>query len=312
MTVWWITEAIPIPVTALLPLALFPSLNAVPMAQVSGAYANHLIFLFLGGFLIAIAMERWNLHRRIALHIVRLVGTSANGILLGFMLATAFLSMWISNTATVMMMLPIALAVARQAEASLGHTDDSPFAFGIALMLGIAYAGSIGGIATLIGTPPNAILAGVYEQNYGASIRFVDWLLFALPLSVMMLAAVWLYLTRRVCAGQQHSLPGGRELVARQLAELGPMTVQEKKVLVVFVLVALAWISHGFITLPALALVTDSTIAVLGGIALFLIPAGRGSGRFLLDWPTAVKLPWDIILLFGGGFALAAGFQHSG
>ena len=312
MTVWWITEAIPIPITALLPLGLFPALNAVPAAQVSGAYANHLIFLFLGGFLIAIAMERWELHRRIALHIVRLVGTSANGILLGFMLATAFLSLWISNTATVMMMLPIALAVARRAETSLGHTDDSPFPFGIALMLGIAYAGSIGGIATLIGTPPNAILAGVYEQNYGATILFADWLLFALPLSVLMLAAVWLYLTRRVCAGQAHSLPGGRELVARQLAELGPMSAEEQKVLVVFVLVALAWISHGFIELPALALVTDSTIAILGGIALFLIPARRGSGRFLLDWPTAVKLPWDIILLFGGGFALAAGFQHTG
>ena len=312
MTVWWITEAIPIPVTALLPLGLFPALNAVPAPQVSGAYANHLIFLFLGGFLIAIAMERWNLHRRIALHIVRLVGTSANGILLGFMLATAFLSMWISNTATVMMMLPIALAVARQAETSLGHSDDSPFAFGIALMLGIAYAGSIGGIATLIGTPPNAILAGVYEQNYGEAILFADWLLFALPLSLFLLAMVWLYLTRWVCAGQQHSLPGGRELVARQLAELGPMTAEEKKVLVVFTLVALAWVSHGFITLPALDLVADSTIAILGGIALFLIPARRGSGHFLLDWPTAVKLPWDIILLFGGGFALAAGFQHTG
>ena len=312
MTVWWITEAIPIPITALLPLGLFPALNAVPAPTVSSAYANHLIFLFLGGFLIAIAMERWELHRRIALHIVRLVGGSANGILLGFMLATAFLSMWISNTATVMMMLPIALAVAHQAETSMGHTDDTPFPFGIALMLGIAYAGSIGGIATLIGTPPNAILAGVYEQNYGATILFVDWMLFALPLSVLMLGMVWLYLSRRVYGGPQGALPGGRELVSRQLVDLGPMTAEEKKVLVVFVLVALAWISHGFIDLPALDLVSDSTIAILGGIALFLIPAQRGSGRFLLDWSTAVKLPWDIILLFGGGFALAAGFQHTG
>ncbi|MCW9059590.1 MAG: DASS family sodium-coupled anion symporter [Gammaproteobacteria bacterium] len=312
MTVWWITEAIPIPITALLPLGLFPALDAVPAPTVSSAYANHLIFLFLGGFLIAIAMERWELHRRIALHIVRLVGGSANGILLGFMLATAFLSMWISNTATVMMMLPIALAVARQAETSMGHTDDTPFPFGIALMLGIAYAGSIGGIATLIGTPPNAILAGVYEQNYGATILFVDWMLFALPLSVLMLGMVWLYLSRRVYGGRQGDLSGSRELVARQLTDLGPMTAEEKKVLVVFVLVALAWISHGFIDLPALDLVTDSTIAILGGIALFLIPAQRGSGRFLLDWSTAVKLPWDIILLFGGGFALAAGFQHTG
>ena len=317
MMVWWITEAIPIPVTALLPLGMFPLLGAVPMAHVSGAYANHLIFLFMGGFLIAIAMERWELHRRIALHIVDRVGTSANGILLGFMLATAFLSMWISNTATVMMMLPIGLAVVRQAELkmrddSMDRSDGAPFPFGVALMLGIAYAGSIGGVATLIGTPPNAILAGVYEQNYGKTIHFVDWLLFALPLALLMLLAVWFYLTRWVGPGKLATLPGGAEQIGAELARLGPMSAQEKKVLTVFSLVALAWIGHGFVDLPALALVTDSTIAILGGIALFLIPAERGSGRFLLDWAAAVRLPWDVILLFGGGFALAAGFQQSG
>lgn len=311
MTVWWISEAIPIPVTALLPLALFPALHAVPSATVSAAYANHLIFLFLGGFLIAMAMERWQLHRRIALHIVQRVGSGTNGILLGFMLATAFLSMWISNTATVMMMLPIGLAVVRQAEAQ-SHWQGKVFPFGATLMLGIAYAGSIGGIATLIGTPPNAILAGVYEQTYGAHIRFVDWMLFALPLSLLMLLVVWWYLARRAFPGASRALPGGRELVVSELQALGPMTVQERRVLMVFVLVALAWISHGFIRLPALALVTDSTIAILGGIALFLVPAGRGADGFLLDWPTAVRLPWDIILLFGGGFALASGFQQTG
>lgn len=313
MTVWWITEAIPIPITALLPLALFPALGAVPAPKVSSAYANHLIYLFLGGFLIAIAMERWQLHRRIALHLVRRVGTSSSGILLGFMIATAFLSMWISNTATVMMMLPIALAVARQAEAD--RTDGQPgepFPFGTALMLGIAYGGSIGGVATLIGTPPNAILAGVFEQKFGTPIRFVDWMAFALPLSAVMLGLVWLYLVRFICGGAVGSLPGGRELIEAQLAEIGPITNEEKKVLAVFASVAVAWISHGFIKHPALDLLTDSTIAVIGAVALFLIPAERGSGRFLLDWPTAVRLPWDIILLFGGGFALAAGFQATG
>lgn len=317
MTVWWITEAIPIPITALLPLALFPSLQAVPVKTVSSAYGNHLIFLFLGGFLIAMAMERWNLHRRMALHIVLRVGTSAKGVVLGFMIATAFLSMWISNTATVMMMLPIGLAVIAQAghmlEARAG-VDLTPgrFRFATGLMLGIAYAGSIGGVATLIGTPPNAILAGVFEQNYGVPIRFVDWMLFALPLSLVMLIAVWWYLTRWAFPSEVESLPGGTELVRAELAQLGAMTGPERSVLLVFTMVATAWIGRGLLDVPALSMVTDSTIAILGGVALFLIPADRKDGTFLLDWATAVRLPWDVILLFGGGFALAAGFAHSG
>lgn len=317
MTIWWITEAIPIPATALLPLALFPLLQISPAAAVSSAYANHLIFLFLGGFLIAIAMERWNLHRRIALHIVKRVGTSANGIVLGFMVATAFLSMWISNTATVMMMLPIGLAVIAQANHMLEKdsgvsAEPGSFRFGTALMLGIAYAGSVGGVATLIGTPPNAILAGVYEQNYGQALNFVDWLKFGAPLSALMLISIWLYLTRIAFPSEVDDFPGGAELVRTELARLGPISAQEKSVLVVFVSVALMWIGRGFVDHPALGMVKDSSIAILGALALFVIPADRKKGEFLLDWSTAVRVPWDIIILFGGGFALAKGFKDSG
>ncbi len=315
MTVWWITEAIPIPITALLPLALFPLLHAVPAATVSLAYANHLIFLFLGGFLIALAMERWHLHRRIALYIVRALGASANAQLLGFMLASAFLSMWISNTATVMMMLPIGLAVIRRAEESLGRDKQrgsSEFRFGTALMLGIAYAGSIGGIATLIGTPPNAILAGIYEQQFGMSIGFVDWMLFAFPLSLLLLFLVWWYLSHLAYPSEVREFPGSGALLKEELQALGPMNNAEKGVLTVFSLVALAWVLRGFVDIDALSMVSDSTIAILGGIALFLIPADRKAGVFLMDWATALRLPWDIILLFGGGFALANGFQETG
>ncbi len=317
MTVWWVSEAIPIPATALLPLALFPILQVLPASDVSTAYANHLVFLFLGGFLIAIAMERWHLHKRIALHIVRRVGTSANAIVFGFMVATAFLSMWISNTATVMMMLPIGLAVIGQAQSMLvRETGIEPaageFRFGTGLMLGIAYAGSIGGIATLIGTPPNAILAGLYEQNYGVSIGFADWLVFALPLSVAMLVLVWWYLTRLAFPSEMGRFPGGAELVEREFEELGTITTPEKRVLVVFVFVALAWIGRGIYQPEALSMVSDSTIAIVGALFLFLIPARSLRGGFLLDWQCAVRVPWDIILLFGGGFALARGFADSG
>lgn len=312
MTVWWITEAIPIPATALLPLALFPLLQIMPAAEVSAAYANHLIFLFLGGFLIALAVERWQLHRRIALHTIALFGTTPSRIVLGFMVATASLSMWISNTATVMMMLPIGLAVIRQLAPTAGD-EQAPkvSSFATALMLGIAYAGSIGGVATLIGTPPNAILAGIVEQNYGRPIGFAQWLAFGLPLAVIMLGLTWVYLTR-VAFSVPGSAGEARSAVRAHLRELGPMSPAERRVLAVFVLVAAAWVARGFIPWEGLGLVRDSTIAILGGIALFLVPAGGGGRARLLDWDTAVRLPWDIILLFGGGFALAKGFQVSG
>jgi len=315
MAVWWVTEAVPIPATALLPIALYPFLGIMKTQQVTGAYANHLIYLFMGGFLIAVTMEKWQLHKRIALRTIRLIGVSPKRIILGFMLATAFLSMWISNTATAMMMVTIGLALIRQVRESLpidSQIEATAFPFATALMLGIAYAASIGGVATLIGTPPNAILAGVVEKTYGISIGFADWMLFALPLSVVMLMLTWYYLVRFVYNSDLKELPGGKEAVAQALLQLGTMKKQEKRVLIVFICVAIAWIVRSVVNIDTFAMVTDASIAMLGALALFVIPADFSKREFLLDWRTAVKIPWDIIILFGGGFALAEGFNSSG
>jgi len=315
MAAWWVSEAVPIPATALLPIALFPLLGVMKTQQVTGAYANHLIYLFMGGFLIAVTMEKWQLHKRIALHTIKLVGVSPKRIVLGFMLATAFLSMWISNTATAMMMVTIGLALIRQVKESLPASvqdDATAFPFATSLMLGIAYAASIGGVATLIGTPPNAILAGVVEKTYGITIGFADWMLFGFPLSIVMLLLTWYYLVHFVYRSDLTELPGGKRAVEQALLQLGVMTKQEKRVLIVFVCVASAWILRSVINVDALAMITDSSIAMLGALALFVIPADFSKREFLLDWNTAVKIPWDIIILFGGGFALAEGFNSSG
>jgi sodium-dependent dicarboxylate transporter 2/3/5 len=319
MATWWITEAVPIPITALLPIVLFPSMGVMSAAEVTAPYANHIIYLFLGGFLIAVTIEKWQLHNRIALHTVRLTGTSSNRVILGFMLATAMLSMWISNTATTMMMMTIGLAVIREIARSIDadpelhiNTCCGEFRFGIALMLGIAYAASIGGIATLIGSPPNAIMAGVVENTFGVSISFLDWMLFSLPLSMVMLVVTWLYLTRIAYPPELPHLPGSAQLISQQLQALGPMSRQEQQVLGIFLTVALLWILRGFIRIPFLALVTDSTIAMAGAIIMFMIPVNLKKREFLLDWQTATRIPWDILILFGGGFALARGFSDSG
>lgn len=316
MACWWITEAIPVPATALLPIVLFPLLGVMKTAEVTVSYGNHLIYLFMGGFLIAVTIEKWNLHKRIALHTVRLVGVTPERIVLGFMIATAFLSMWISNTATAMMMTTIGLAVIRETIALLEHNGrpvlpgDLPFA--TALMLGIAYAASIGGVATLVGTPPNAIFAGVLEKNFGISIGFAQWMAFAFPLSVVMLALTWYYLTHIAFPSRLRELPGGKQAIHRELIRIGRMSREEKMVLAVCVLVAVTWIARGAFDVGEAGMVADATIAIAGALLLFLIPADLKQGKFLLDWQTAVKIPWDIILLFGGGFALANGFSASG
>ena len=311
MATYWITEAIPIPATALMPIVLFPFLDVMPTSNVTLAYGNHLIYLFMGGFLIAVAIEKWHLHKRIALHTILLVGVSSNRIILGFMLATAFLSAWISNTATAMMMVTIGLAVIKQAQqTTIASHSASPFA--TALMLGIAYAASIGGIATLIGTPPNAILAGVIEANYNYSIGFAEWMSFGVPLSILMLAICWIYLTRFAFKMEFDELPGGKHQIQQQLKQLGSMQSAEKKVLAVFLLVASGWLIRGLFDLEILKSVKDSSIAIAGALLLFVIPADLKKGQFLLDWNTAKKIPWDIIILFGGGFALASGFAKSG
>lgn len=307
MAVWWISEALPMAVTALVPIVAFPLLGVMSTAETTTGYANHLIYLFLGGFLIAMAMQRWDLHRRIALHTIRLVGSNPRRTVLGFMLATAFLSMWISNTATAMMMLPIGLAVIDRLNA-----DKDNQGFSVALLLGIAYAASIGGVSTLIGTPPNAILAGVLEQQFGISIGFADWLIFAFPLSLLMLLLSWIYLTRIAHPLQQDDGEGMHQLIQQQLHELGPLRREEGLVLVVFITVACAWILRGLVSVSWLKGVSDATIAMAGAIILFMIPVDWRKGRFLLDWQSAVKLPWEIIILFGGGFTLASGFADSG
>ena len=311
MAVWWLTEAIPIPATALLPVALFPVLGVMSGADITRAYGHHLIYLFLGGFLIAVTMEKWNLHHRIALHTIRLVGVTPRRIILGFMLATAFLSMWVSNTATTMMMVTIAVAVLHEITQQM---EDGPGGrqFGVSLMLGIGYAASIGGVATLIGTPPNAIFAGVVEKTYGYSISFLDWMSFGLPLAMVMLVITWLYLTRVAFRGEIAQLPGGQAFIHDQLARLGPMTREEKRVALVFFTVAALWVLRGLYQPASLHMVKDSTIAIAGALLLFMIPVNLKKREFLLDWQTAVTIPWDIIILFGGGFALAQGFQDSG
>lgn len=318
MTIWWITEAIPIPVTALLPTALFPSLGIMNAKDSCAPYAHHLIFLFLGGFLIAIAMEKWNLHRRIALHTIRIVGFSSNRIILGFMIATGFLSMWISNTATTMMMVPIGLAVITATVDFIEknkemHIDTSSanFKFGSALMLGIAYAASIGGVATIIGTPPNTILVGFIEQTYQTSITFVQWMLFGVPLAVIMLFIAWFYLTKFASPPEVKELPGGKELLEQEIKKLGSMKKAEKYVLIVFGLVSLLWILHGIIPFGPKT-IHDATIAMAGAIILFMIPVDLKKGIFVLDWKSTVNLPWGVIFLFGGGLALAKGFTVSG
>ncbi|RKZ72145.1 MAG: SLC13/DASS family transporter [Gammaproteobacteria bacterium] len=320
MASWWITEAIPIPATALIPIVLYPLLGVMAPAEVTQSYAHHLIFLFMGGFMIAVTVEKWNLHQRIALNTIRIVGMTPDRIILGFMIATAFLSMWISNTASTMMMLTVGLAVLHQiareidADATTHNIDtrEGHFRFGIALMLGIGYSASIGGVSTLIGTAPNLVFAGIIEDTYGISISFLQWMLFGVPLAIVMLAITWFYLTRIAYPSEIDHLPGGEITIRNEIEALGKISSQEKKVLFVFSCVAAAWILRGVLDIKALHLIKDSTIAMAGALVLFVIPSDWAKREFLLDWKTAVTIPWDILILFGGGFALAKGFSESG
>ncbi len=315
IAIWWITEAIPIPITALIPIILYPILDIMPTSAVTSSYANSTIYLFIGGFFIAVAMERWGLHRRIALHTIKLVGASPSKMTLGFMIATAFISMWVSNTATAMMMVPIGLAVIVQISghdthgvlASDASKEESNFAKG--LMLAIAYSASIGGVATIIGTPPNTIMVGMMRSMYGVDITFSQWMMFGLPLSIVMLVIIWFLVTRVLFRTGSLKLAGGEYVIKHELEKLGKITSQEFKVLLVFIFVAVSWIASGFIDIKG---VDDTTIAMMGTLLLFLIPSDTKRWEFILDWKTAVKIPWDIVLLFGGGFAIANGFNKSG
>ncbi|MFW5825055.1 MAG: SLC13 family permease [Marinobacter sp.] len=307
MAAWWATEAIPIPATSLVPIVLIPALDLGSVKDATTPYANPIIFLFLGGFTLGLAMQRWNLHRRVALHILLKVGTSPRRQIGGFMLATAFLSMWVSNTATTIMMLPIGLSVLSMME---GSDEDSRRRFAVALLLAIAYSASVGGIATLIGTPPNALLAG-YLSDEGINVGFAQWMVIGVPIALLMLVIIWWWLTRRDF-GLGGSGDSGQS-IRDELAGLGRMSNAEVRVAIVFVLTAAAWIFRPLYSdLAALSWVSDTVIAIFAAIMLFLIRSGQRDGNALMEWDVARDLPWGVLLLFGGGLALAGVISSSG
>lgn len=317
IAIWWMTEAMPIPVTSLLPIILFPLTNGAALKSTTASYGDPTIFLFMGGFMLALAMEKWNLHRRIALTIIYYVGTNTNLIILGFMIATGFLSMWISNTATAMMMVPIGLAIIYQVSEGLKDqpeidTSKENFKFGKALMLGIAYSASLGGISTLIGTPPNTLLAGAINTMYDVEISFASWMLFGVPVGWGFIVITWVYLTRFAYPSEFKELPGGRSVIIEERKKLGAASYEERAVFVIFILAALAWITRSFLLQKFIPNLNDTIIAILAALILFAIPARSKPGDRLLDWNTALKLPWGILLLFGGGLAIASGFSQSG
>jgi sodium-dependent dicarboxylate transporter 2/3/5 len=323
MAIWWITEAIPLAVTAMLPVVLFPMLGVLDGQTVSAMYFNHLIFLFLGGFLMALAMERWDLHRRIAIKVLMFFGISPGRILMGFMAATAFLSMWMSNTATTMMMIPIALSIIYKLEEILGKARLGSYSIG--LLLGIAYSASIGGIATLVGTPPNLSFARIANIIFPTmpEISFADWLIFAIWISILVFVSAWLllffmYRPREAWKGVN------RKEFKKEYQMLGKAKPDEKIVFVLFVLMALLWVFRagfhiGFVNIPGWSdlfpypgYINDGTVAIAVAALLFIIPSPTTKGERLMNWETANRLPWHIVLLFGGGFALAKGFVDSG
>ena len=344
MAVWWITEALPLSVTSLLPIVFFPVLTDIDVEAATAPYANSIVFLFLGGFLIAIAMQKWNLHRRIALLTLRRVGTHPRRIILGLMIATAFLSMWVSNTATTLMMLPIGLSVltlviensrhdatAAEAEA-MGEQIRSGQAvsdvvgdrdvrlFGVALLLAIAWAASIGGLGTLLGSPPNAIVAGYISDELDRTVGFAQWMALGVPIVVVFLALAWVLITRVIFRFHLDEVPGGKELIDQEIADLGSMSRGEKTVLAVFATAAFFWIVPGLVAgigglgdrYPWLEILDDPVIAIAAGVLLFLLP-GDSNGNMTLVWKDAERgLPWGVLLLFGGGLSLAAAVGSTG
>lgn len=312
MGTWWMTEAIPLAATALLPIVAMPMLGIASVKDAASPYASDTIFLFMGGFFLALAMQRWNLHRRIALVTVMIIGTKPKRLVLGFMVATGFLSMWVSNTATAVMMLPIGISVLStvgtlETKNQQGAPQISNF--GTAVMLGIAYAASIASLSTLIGTPPNALLRAYLQDNHDITLSFGKWMLFATPMAWIFLLIGWQLLIR-LYKPEVDELPGGKAVIQQQLHEMGPMSAQEKVVGIIFVLGALSWV-----LIPTFwpdGPISDAVIAIAIGLLLFILPAKPQDGIALLDWNTAKEIPWDVLLLFGGGLSLSAAFGSSG
>jgi len=309
IAIWWVTEAVPLPVTSLLPIILFPLMHVMKLDSTTRAYGNPLIFLYIGGFLLAFAIEKTGLHSRIAINIIRGMGTRLNMIVLGFMLSTGFLSMWISNTATALMMLPIGLAIV---SVTVNEQDEHFLRFRKSLMLAIAYAASIGGVATLIGTPPNLVFAGVVRNTFHQEFTFSQWFVYGFPLAVILLFFAWWYITRIAFPMHGIRLAQAKEEIAFNASKLGKMSSKEKIVAIVFSIMAISWITRSFFLEKLIPGLDDTIIGLAGGLSLFLIPEKSKSLKGILNWEDAGKLPWGIILLFGGGLALADAFESSG
>lgn len=310
MATWWIAESIPIPATSLLPLILFPIMGVNTMQDTAAPYAHPVIFLFMGGFIIALGMMRWDLHRRIAIWIISRAGTGPRALIAGFMTATAGLSMWVSNTATTLMMLPVALSVITLADTE-GTVERFKHHFAVALLLGVAYAANIGGMGTLIGTIPNAFISAFFESEYGYTITFIKWLSVGVPVVIVGVPLVFLAITRLLYKFDKQDLIGSKSIIAREKRNLGPMKKGEKIVAVVFTITALLWITRPLLA-PIIPGLTDANIAMIGGLSLFVIPVDFKRGVFAQDWDTAKKLPWGALILIGGGLSLAGAVSGSG
>ncbi|MFK8030211.1 MAG: DASS family sodium-coupled anion symporter [Gammaproteobacteria bacterium] len=314
MAIWWSTEAIPVAATAFLPLVTFAPLGIMPLKAASAPYANPIIFLFMGGFMLALAVERWNLHRRIALIILSFTGTNGRNLVLGFMVVCALLSMWMTNTSTTMMLLPIVLSVIAVIRDNVDLSDKDQRNFQLAMLLGLAYSASIGGLATLIGTPPNAFLMGYVTENYGVELSFARWMLIGIPVSAVMLPIAWLLLTRWLFPV---NVPAN-EAVNAHLSSLrenqGAMTIAEKRVAVIFLLVISLWMLRKPLSefVPFLNQLGDAGIVMSAAILLFLIPSGDSEQAQLMTWEKATRLPWGVLILFGGGLSLASAVSGSG
>lgn len=301
---WWVTEAIPIPITSLLPIILFPLTGGLSISETVKGYSHPLIFLFIGGFIIAIAIEKCNLHKRIALNIISIIGDTKSKIILGVMISSAFLSMWISNTATTVMMLPIGLAV-------INHVNDKSKDFNIALMLSIAFSASIGGVATLIGTPPNLVLAANIQEKFGKEIGFLEWMYVGLPFSIILLLILWIYITKIAFNFTDiKKITPDKSIILVELKKLGKMSFNEKVVFVLFISTILLWLTRKYLQIYISGL-NDSIIALISVFVLFIFPIKKNRVK-LITWNDALKLPWGVLLLFGGGITLANGFSISG
>jgi len=314
MAVWWSTEAVPVAATAFIPLILFPVLQVTPVKTVAQSYAHPTIFLFLGAFILALAVEKWSLHRRIALTVLSRTGTDGRKLILGFMIAASLLSMWMTNTSTAMMLLPIAASVAAMvAEKASGTSAESKRTFQVALLLSLAYATTIGGMATIIGTPPNVLLAGFIEETYGLQIAFLDWMLIGLPLALVLLPLGWVVLTRIAFTVDIAESKEASDVIADMRRQLGVMHASERRVGLLFLVVVFCWMTRSWLNdFSSFEGVSDAGIVMAAALLLFVIPAGDASGQRLMVWEDVSRLPWGVLILFGGGLALAAQVSGSG